>query len=750
MRIPVPRAPRYVIAMAAVLAAIFTAAPSGAQTQPTAGEAQSTSAGAAPQKGTSGQVVNNLQEVVVTAERRSEPIQNVPITITYLSAKQLTAAHIQSLGDIQSLTPGLRFDYQGDFAYPTIRGVGTDLADAGSGTNVGVYIDGFYSPNPTVSNFQLMNVQSIQVLKGPQGTLFGSNTSGGAILVTTTPPSHQTDLMAQGTYSSFNTQRYQTYFTTGISDHLAFDVAGMFTKSDGFVHNIAEGGRDAGAYQDYSARAGLLYTPTDNLSFLLRYEHTGTHDPTNLTANAWEGATGVPQVYGRFIPGTIITTDPNQVSYDNEPVDMLLHTNVFQLTSKYDFGLGMLTSYTQYLKDDDQMYITEDFDSFRAENLDITNTNHTFTQELLVNSKPGGPLQWTGGLWIMNERDLWPTLGQIFDAPMVFLAGSGVTVRSFAGYFNLTYQLTHNLFLIGGFRYTHDEQSDGFYHSATTPLLEFPTLSSNRGTPRAVIRYVLNQYSNVYASYSTGFKSVIYNVGGGQTTPVLPESLKAYEVGYKYADPTLSADLSSYFYDYNDLQVESYAVINRVPVSLVNNAAGARIWGFDGDLKFRIAQAWQAYVGADYTHAIYTSYANDPTYPECLDLTVCGAGYGLYLNSSTDGSGFEMVRAPKFTGNAGFTYTAPVAGGDLALSATYYYTSSFYFDTADEFKQGAYSTLGVRAQWTSPSGHWSAALFGDNLTDRRYLTQILPGTFGVGAVWSAPATIGATVSYRLR
>jgi iron complex outermembrane recepter protein len=702
---------------------------------------------AAPQGEATGQMAS-LKEIVVTAERRAEPIQNVPITISYLSADQLEKADVRSLGDIASITPGLRFDYSGNFAYPTIRGVGTTLADAGSGTNVGIYVDGFYSPNPTVSNFQLLNVQSIQVLKGPQGTLFGSNTSGGAILLTTTPPSSQTNAMASATYSSFNTQRYQTYFTTAVTHDLAFDIAGMFTQSDGWIHDIAEDDRDVGAYQDYSLRTGLLFTPADNLSFLLRYEHAGTNDPVNMTDNAWEGDTGVPQVFGRFIPGTIITTDPNQVSY-TEPVATKLHNNAFQLTSKYDFGAGTLTSYTQYRKDDDEQFLDEDFDSARLEYLDITNHEHTFTQEFLMNSHPGGPLQWTGGVWIMNERDMWPTLGSIADAPTTFLAGSAVTVRSFAGYFNLTYQLTQNLFLTGGFRYTHDEQSEGYYRAGPGPELLFPTLSANRGTPRAVIRYVLNQYSNVYASFSTGFKATIYNVGGGQLTPVLPESLKAYEIGYKFAAPTVSADLSSYFYNYKDLQVESYAVINDIPVSIVNNAAVARIWGFDGDLKFRITQAWQATLGADYTHAIYTSYPDDPTYTECLSLAACGAAYGLYLDTVTNGSGDEMSRAPKFTGDAGLTYTTLVpGGGDLALSATYYYTAAIYFGTAADFKQAAYSTLGARAQWTSPSGHWSAALFGDNITDTRYLTQVLPGTFGIGATWAPPTSVGVNVSYR--
>lgn len=736
---------RPTLVAAAVLAALAAAAAAGAQAQ--TGTQNSSASGSSSQTAAPG-TSPTLSEIVVTAQRRAEPIQNVPITINYLSADELKKAGINDLGDIDTVTPGLRFGYAATFIQPTIRGVGTTLALSGSGSNVGVYIDGFYSPNPEVNDLELLNVTSVQVLEGPQGTLFGRNTTGGAILVTTAAPSTTTNLMAKVDYSSFNTQRYESYFTTGITDDLAFDIAALYTKSDGWVHNVAAGNRDAGAYQDYTLRTGLMYTPTDDLSFLLRFYHTGTNDPSNLTMAAYE-QNGVPQVYGRFVPGTTITTSPYEVAYDGEPVGMKQHTNVWQLTSKFDFGPGTLTSYTQYRDEFGETFESLDYDSFRALNIDINVEDHTFTQEFLLNSKPGTRLQWTAGAFILNTRDIWPTDGQVFDAPMSLLAASATTDRSFAGYFNLTYQLAPKWFLTGGFRYTHDEQSDGFYYSTAVPLVNYPTLSSNRGTPRIVLRYQLDAQSSVYASFSTGFKSAIYNVGGGQKTPILPESLKAYEIGYKFSDPRVTANVSSYFYNYNDLQVETYAVVDNVPESLINNAATARIWGADGDLDFRVTPALQVNTGVNYTHAIYTDYAAAPTYPECLSLA-CGAGYGLYLNGSTDASGFEMANAPKFTANFGPTYTINVAGGgDLALSATYYYTSSLYFDSAEQFKQGSYSTLGLRAEWTSASGHWSTAVYGDNVTDTHYLTQVLANNFGIGAVWGEPTSFGVSFTYHL-
>ena len=727
---------RPALATAAVVASLIAAVPAAAQA--------TAASQAAPVSS------SQLQEIVVTAQRRAEPIQDVPIAITYLSAKRLTRSGATSLSDIAALTPGMVNYYASAFWQPTIRGVGSLLITNGSASNVGVYIDGFYSPNIEASDIQLLNVQSIQVLEGPQGTLFGRNTTGGAILVDTSPPSTTTNLMAKVDWSSYNTQKYQTYFTTGITHDLAFDVAGMLTQSDGWIHNITADNRDAGAYRDYAVRLGLLYTPTDNLSFLLHYYHSGSSDPTNLLFSAYE-KNGVPQVYGRFIPGSIITTSPYETAYPaDQPVDFKLHTNVFQLTAKYDFGVATLTSYTQYRKEYGEQFIQEGFDSVPTLYLDITESDpRTFSQEFLVNSKPGSRLQWTAGAFIFDYRDLWPTYGSIFGSPMSLLAGSASTNREFAGYFNLTYQLARKWFLTGGFRYTHDEVSEAAYYAADFPAESYPTLTNNRGTPRAVLRYQINPQSSVYASFSTGFKAALYDLGAGTKTPVLPESLKAYEIGYKLATPRVRAHISGYFYNYSDLQVESYEVVNNVTVALYNNAAASRIWGFDGGLDFRIIPALQIHLGAAYTHAIYVDYTAAPTYPECLSAA-CGNAYGLYLNSSTNASGFDMPNAPRFTGTFSPVYTIGIPGGSsLALSATYYYTSSYYFDSADAFKEHPYSTLGLRAEWTSASGHWSGALYGNNVTDTHYLTQVLPGNFGIGAAWAEPISIGVSVSYRL-
>lgn len=196
-------------------------------------------------------------EIVVTAQRRAERSVDVPITVATLSAETLTTANVRELGDISKITPGLRFDNAGAFVQPTIRGIGTAVTTSGGGGNVGIYVDGFYSPNPLATNMQLLNVESIQVLKGPQGTLFGRNTTGGAILVSTKDPSTETSGQVKLSYGRFNEFRGQAYATTGLGENLALDVEGLYSRGDGWQRDISNGLRRVGGYENWSVRVGM-------------------------------------------------------------------------------------------------------------------------------------------------------------------------------------------------------------------------------------------------------------------------------------------------------------------------------------------------------------------------------------------------------------------------------------------------------------------------------------------------------------
>lgn len=713
---------------------------------------------------------DELATVYVQAQRRSERAQDVPITITSLSSDQLKDAGVDNLGGIATVTPALRFDSAGSFAQATIRGVGSAVVTSGAGTNVGIYVDGFYSPSPLTAQFELLNIDNIQVLKGPQGTLFGHNTTGGAILVTTSRPSVETNGVAAVSYGNNNSQKYEGYFTTGLTDKVAFDVAGLFKKGDGYFRDTVTGGDTVGAYQNWAVRTGLKLDLTEDIWLLLRYEHTKTDDPTAYLDNAYV-LNGVPLAPGAAfnalgVPtlNSLFATKPREVAFAGG-TRFQQDTDTVQLTSSFNLGFGNLTSYTQYGRLD---ALSNNFNiSLTTLNpapslliplgqLNIPNQGgRTFTQEFLLNSNSDGRLRWTAGAFYLDWKDPFGADISLSGAPYVATGRSHTETVSGAAYADGTYQMLDNLYLTAGLRYTHDETRDAFFHGFPgVPDTDLPTLSSDKVTPRAVVRYTPTADSSVYFSFSRGYKSAIYNVGGAQTQPVKPESINAFEVGYKYASRGLSFDVASYYYDYSNLQVASYTVIPGTvpptPASVVFNAADSRIYGVEGQLQYDIASDFRVNLGAAYTDAKYINFLGSPTFTQCLDPVACGAGYGIFISGSTDLHDADMLRSPKVTANAGARYSTGLAGGRMALSGNLYYTSKFFFDSSNTYSQKAYSLLSLRAEWTNPSGRYTVALYGDNVTGTNYRTVLQNTNFGIGNVWGPPATFGGEISVRFQ
>jgi iron complex outermembrane recepter protein len=718
--------------------------------------------------------VTDLSEVVVTAQRREERAVDVPITITSISAEQMEAANIEQLSDIVSVTPALRFDRENNFVQPTIRGVGTAVATSGGGANVGIYIDGFYSPSPLAAEFDLANVSSIQVLKGPQGTLFGRNTTGGAILVSTAKPSTHNSAMIEAGYGRYNTQRYQGYATMGLTDKLAVDIEGLLSKGDGHQTELLTGNDKIGRYENSTVRLGLNYDFSDKTSFLLRYAHIQSNDPTGNLPTAYL-KDGVPWSNGPiFVPGAATPTDPDQVAL-NGPIFNKTTNDVVQLTASFDLGFGTLKSYSQYrrLKHNEGA----DLDATGAPlfNILIPVDAKTVSQEFLLSSNPGPKLQWTTGVFYFSDADRWHDIaGSQGGAPFGTFADSNTETLSLAGFFDGTYEVSPKFFITAGLRYSSDKIENAYYHTLTPPTFAFvrtdlPTLSSTRGTPRVVLRYKPTDQSSIYGSYTKGYKAPIYNVGGNSTVPVDAETIDSFEGGYKYAASQLSFEFSIYDYSYKNLQVASYNGTQ----SLINNAATASVKGAETSIRYQILQGLEASVSAAYTDAKYDNYTGSPGvyYPlvpqyinsgKFTPAAVAAAGLNpALLNSpqtiaflslagtTVNASGNEMQRAPKVTGNLGLTYTTNVGSGKLGMSGNLYHTSSFFFDSSNQLEEDGYDLLNLRFDWTDASDHVTLSLTGDNVTDKRYR---LTGNVGQGlalrSVWAYPAMYMASVRLR--
>jgi iron complex outermembrane receptor protein len=739
-----------------------------------------------------------LEEVTVTAQRREEAARDVPISVTTLATEQLTTANVNTLSDTTKLTPGLRFDTQGAAMQPTIRGVGTAITTSGGGPNVGIYVDGFFQSNPYVADFDLMRVKNIQVLKGPQGTLFGRNTTGGAILVTTDDPSTDASAEARVTYGRFNALTAQAYGTTGIGEKVAFDVEALYRSGDNHFTDVLTSNDKIGEYESWSVRTGLKVEITDSVSVLLRYMHVDKSDPTTLMTNAFvddgdagfldlvspagrsiygvQTSEGLPLVYFYAPFVGPVPTKPGDVAL-NPPLRFESKSDVLQATVVAELGFGTLTSYTQYREDDSPSYGDLDSSVVPIFGIRIGPDDQSFSQEFLLSSSSDSQLQWTAGLNYYQIEDTWDVDASFGGAPFIDYGGSTTNTKSYAAFIDATYQFADRWFVTLGGRYSDDQVDDAsfttnpftfFYTGPNGEMVPFvgpsgtiipvDTLKNSDFTPRVVLRFEPNDESSVYASYTQGYKAGILNVGGLSQEPVKPEDIDAFEVGYKFDNRTLAVALAAFYYDYQNLQVSSY----QFGAAQIRNAASSEIYGAEAQLQYRVSSAFNVNAGVAYTHARYESFTNDPYYSYCdpnpstsptsplwcTPQSLGGLGNGGLAQALTDGSGGEMQRAPELTGNLGASYGINTGIGDITLSGNLYYTSDFYFDPNQQFKQDAYTLLSLRAQWTDSSGRFSLAVFGDNVTDEDYRTQVLFNTLGIGTVWGPPATYGVSAGVK--
>lgn len=682
--------------------------------------------------------------IVVTAQKRSEALEDVPISIASVSSEQLEQRNIEEVLDLPQTVPSLRINYAGTFVLPTIRGVGSIVALPGLTQNIATYVDGYYVPTPSASNFALSNVESVNVLKGPQGTLFGANATGGAIQIQTLDPEYQTAALAKLSYGSYDDVGVEAYYTTGLTDNVAMNVAASYGYGEGYITNVATGDDDVGQYDRWSVRSKLLVKPTDTLNFLFTYEHTYADDPISQLVVPRNGISA-----GNLVPGTVLSyDDPKEVSLDN-PGFARRETDSYTLTSEFDFGFATLTSYTGYRED----YISQglDYDASSAplnfSNWDVDDS--TFTQELNLASNGNGPLNWVLGGFYMKYKDAYD-----FNVNGGDTFTSRNETESYAVFADATYEVVPSLFLTGGIRYTEDKPCVSF-NLQVASFTDAGCAKFDNVSVRGVARYELDGVSNIYASYSQGYRSGGLPASSFSTVPVEPETIDAFEIGYKTGGYPLRLTIAGFYYDYQDIQVTSYGEGGQ---SLTVNAAKAEIYGIDGDLTYDVTDDFSISLSAAWTHAEYKSFntavgrfTDGAAFSEpngCPDGTVGGVPVGYLGVCPHDATGTAVERTPDFSGNIAANYGFDLFGGRMMANANLFYSGSYYFDPAHQLKQPSYTLLNLKATWTDPSDHLDLSVFGKNVTDEEYFVSNFIDPSAARARYGEPATYGASLTYR--
>ncbi len=721
------------------------------------------SASALAQTPAKGAETDSSADIIVTAQRREERLRDVPISITALGQDELVKSGVTSILDIERITPGLKLPMFGGFLQPSIRGISSAGAGMGDQSNVALYVDGVYQPSMSGQLIDLPDVEQVQVLKGPQGTLYGQNAAGGAIIITSIMPQFDFGGRFSASYGNHDNAILRGYVTgpIGNSEQVAFALAGSYQKRDGFRHDLVRGGRDPGLESTF-VRGRVLVEPSDALSFTLAGYYTKRTDH-GIYAGQPVGP-GTPLGYALAGMADVpfpIPQNPRQFALSVVPRQQT-KTHGFSLKADLDAGIGMISTTSAYGNVKVSNVADADYTAVNLGEVNPLNIgNEHFIQEINFASERFGRFSFSAGAFFMALKEEYQpntynghfmaigdpiTVGPPLPPPLFSSVQYAFNrKRSYAGYIEGSYDVTDRINLSVGGRYAYEQQRTADnYGSGSTVLIPDPrgTVSFERFTPRATLRYELDPSSNIYASYSQGFKSGYVNSGDPfplpVEAPVQPEKVYAYEIGYKGRPLSgVSLNLAAFHYDYKDIQVYTYSP----PTELYQNAAAARIRGIEVDISISVAPGLTISAGATYLDAEYKNF------PAASVFVPNAFGFG-YDRQSINASGISLPRAPELTGNLAISYEGHVGPGTLGAYVSASYSSDVKFDIGGLVLQPEYATVNTELSF-APDGvdGLRFVLWGKNLTDVDYLSSVLTSQFVLGGSYADPRTYGVRVEF---
>jgi iron complex outermembrane receptor protein len=710
--------------------------------------AQAVPQGAAAQTG-------ELEEIMVTAQRRSEPLQRVPISITAVTAATLAKAGITDTQALAQVTPGLTLNAVRGAVTPFVRGVGTINVTAGDEGATAIYVDGILNPVAASNVFALNNVERVEVLRGPQGTLFGRNAVGGLINIITRDPSQDFGGNAEIGYANYNTVSGSAYVTGGLAHNVAADLAVYEShQGDGWGHNLNLG-VDQNRNRETAARSKLLVELSDDTRVTLAGDFSRADSDIGSSRQG--------------LPGTVVTGGQQFTGsiYDSRgEVPPLGHKKQYGTSVKIQHELtdaARLQSISAYRHYEVSSNLDADGSPVKVVEVHDRQIAKTFQQEILLTGE-AARLDYTTGLFYFYSSATYdPVIVRSNTrAPNNISTVDTQTTNSYSGFAQGTYHLTDTTRVTGGLRYTRDERNidgtitalAGFPAPAGTLLgstTALPDSQTHRKFEKLTWRGVIDQQlgTNVlaYASISRGFKSGVFSTTAPTTPAVAPETLDAYEVGVKadLFDRSLRVNLAAFHYDYKNIQITTIAVTG-APVLL--NAAAGKFDGIDGEIVYVAPISTGSLEFRSSFSALNTKYSSFPNAPFYTPIqTPAGVLVGGNIPSIGDATGNRTIQAPKFTSSLSTDYTIPISqAGTLGLTATWSYNSGFYWDPQNRVREPSFSLVNGQISFTSADEAWRVRFFGTNLFDKERYLYVSVGSQGDTGAPAAPRTYGIALS----
>jgi iron complex outermembrane receptor protein len=708
----------------------------------------------------------NLEDIVVTAQRRSQRLQNVPVTVVSLSRKDLAKSGVTSIRDLGSVVAGFTFGGLGNTSQPAIRGVTTTISGSGSENPNALYVDGIYQQSSIALNNELPDVERIEVLKGPQGTLFGRNATGGAIQVFTRNPSFTPEAsftVEPSYYTGSGTSRSAPHisingFISGpiIPDLLAASLSAGYNYTPGYSTNDTTGKED-GTIRNTNFRGKLLFTPSSDLTINLSAFHIDADQAGIVLGTPYQGLTAASAY-----PGTVVPTQPYHSAYDQSPLASYASLVQYGVSGRIQWNtdLGTVTSLTGYTRTSTPagapiayaqsslpcLFAFACIDSFNTVKISEV------SQELNFASRQFGIVSFVAGLYYYNADQsirsaLDPILAQYIPGSFpLTIQQSFFRTTSYAAYGEVTIKPIERLSLVVGGRYNDEPHDD-------TDTLANPNFSISKTfdsfTPRGSVRYELTDHLNVYGTVSVGERSGLTGIGNPTSVPpfapVAPEKLTSYETGLKYASHDLSLDASVFYYDYKNKQEQTFSGTS----AIVQNTGPVRIYGVDLDgranltpsLSFFGTLSWIPVAKyLDFPDASGQSTARIPFGPG--GVCAFGSGCGGFLPLTFNASGERLVRAPKVTASGTLSYES----GPFDASATVSFSSTVLENITGVIRQSPYATLYAQMGYKIDE-RLRIGVFGRNLTNKAYIVNALSDVAGFGVGYAPPQEVGLSLSY---
>ena len=696
-----------------------------------------------------------IEEILVTATKRSQSMQDVAISMSAFSGEQLEELGIDEPLALNFQIPGLMMNQQNGGLTPVIRGIGTLDVSAGQESSVSVYIDGMLSVAPYGNTFSFNNIERIEVLKGPQGTLFGRNSAGGLIHVITKTPQQETEVYGSVSFGDYDTLRAKLYATTGLSDTLAADIAITYLNQDkGYGENV-DTGTEFDTQEDLLIRSKWLWTPTEKTTVTAAFMYSDTEYTCCIAKQFLPDAVGLDGVTGYTgdfynITGLI---DPDATS-DGYNI---------ALTIEHEFANFTIKSITSY----------QELDAFQSFDNDQTlvpivdvwideQLYETWTQEIQLISNTDSRLQWIVGAFYMDDE-------AGFGGPYgLGLEGAGVggvglsidgiiSTESIAVFGEITYAISESTELTVGARYTDDQRdhlagiqvhipifdADGNFVGGPEVAVALPPTANdeswNEPTYRVILSHRFNDQVMVFGSYSRGFKAGNFNAVGPFDLPTEPEIVDTFEIGFKsdLFDRRLRLNGAIYYNEYDDIQLG----VTVGPSIVTVNATSAESQGFEFDATAVLSDNLELLFGFSYIDSEILDFPNAicffPNPAGGSDEVIC------------DASGNTLPRAPEFTFNIAPTLTVPMGGGHFRATIGLYYNDGFFWTFDNVREESSYTLLNASIGWTAADERWGIRLFGANLLDEEYSRFTAIQGVGDSFVAANPMTYSLELNFRL-